>query len=381
MRYLLRGTRFGLALAVCAILCTAGGLSASTITLPSVFDSNDLLQSTIAQPERQSVQVQLGARAYGDNNIGSIWDLDGKLPAHDFGGGSAYASLQTSEWLAITHKGWWVGAGTFERDGYEGNSDAAQLWIDMNSDGQTQSSYAPVAANTNVSADWFGVGHDFRLKVGRAAGEGMVSLRRLSASSFLARSITGEVEGDMFTGMMRVLKSDTSHGDVTGTGWAMDMQARVRGNKWIGQVTVEGLLGEMSWHDLQIEDSLIVSPRTFTDPDGFLHDCGGVTGAIWYDKRSYSINPYYRLDLISLNRPNLLLGYAWQSGMKTAPYLGVAWSWHGRWTPYTRYYPVQRRLELGAVGRGWQVRIAGDDWIFGAPSTAEIGVSAQAVRF
>ncbi len=381
MRYpCLRTCLARLVVALCLPLCAAGGLLASGITLPQVLDGNDLLKSTLEQQNPKSVQLELGARALGDNNIGSMWKLDGELPAHTFGDDSAYASLQVSEWLKVSHKGWWVSAGKFERDAYEGNSDAAQLWIDMNSGGQTRSRYEPVAGNTDVSANWYALGKDFTLRLGRADGSGTISVRRLSAGSFLARSVTGEVDGSTFTGMMRVLTSDTSSGSVSGSGWAMDVQAKLRNSNWLGQFTVEGILGSISWKGLQIEDSLITSPRTFTDPDGFMHDCGGISGAIWYGDRSYRINPYYRLDLIGLRRPNILLGCGWQSGLKAAPYLGTALA-QKRWTPYTRYYPMQQRLELGAVGRGWQIRIAGDDWIFGDPKTAEVGLSAQAVRF
>lgn len=371
-----------LSLSLCLLRVSAASPS---LSLPAVFDSNDLLQSCLAGPiAPNAVQLQAGAVGAATNNVGPIWVLDdAKQPAQDYGSSSAYAVLQDSRWLRLSHEGWFLSYGSGKRSAYAGNADAAQLWIDMHAGDRTQSEYAPEANSVRVTAYWYGVGRDFPIRAGNVSGIGNLSLRRVVAYNYLARSLVGEVgPTGMFTAMMRTVSVGSGGNKLHGDGWAVDGRLMLHcGDRWIGQATAEGLLGQVSWNGLIVEDSRIVSPRTFTDPEGFLHDCGGITGATWRESRRTRLNPYYRLDLVRTGRPNVLCGIAFQSGYRSTPNLGFAWPQRKKWLPYTRYYPVQRRFEIGAVGPTWQLRIAGDDWIYDSPKHAEIAVSAQALRF
>jgi hypothetical protein len=275
-----------------------------------------------------------------------------------------------------------VSYGQGQRDAYVGNADAAQLWIDFHAGNRTQSAYAPKAGSVQLSAYWYGVGRDFPIRAGSLSGEGSLSLRRVVAYDYLARSLVGEVgPTGMFTAMMRSVSARSGGAETHGDGWALDGQLRLHvGDRWLGQATIEGLLGQVSWNRLTVEDSRIVSPRTFTDPDGFLHDCGGITGATWTESRKARLNPYYRLDLIRTGRPHILCGVAFQSGLRSTPNFGFAWP-QKRWLPFVRFYPAQQRFEIGAVGSRWQVRISGDEWILSSPKHAEVSASATALRF
>ena len=373
-----------------AVLCLLLGAlrawaASPSLTLPTVFDSNDLLQSSITGPGAPSaLKLEGGAMGTVTNNVGSIWVIDdSKQPAKDYGSSSAYAVLQDSRWLRLSHGGWSLSYGSGKRSAYAGNADAAQLWIDMHAGDRTQLFYAPEANGVRVTTYWYGVGRDFPIRAGNLSGTGNLSLRRVVAYNYLAQSLVGEVgPTGMFTAMMRSVSAGRAGARISGDGWAVDGRLMLRyGDRWLGQATVEGLLGQVSWNGLIVEDSRIVSPRTFTDPEGFLHDCGGISGATWTESRTARLNPYYRLDLIRTGRPNILCGIAFQSGARSTPNFGFAWPQRKKWLPYTRYYPVQRRFEIGAVGPTWQFRISGDDWIFSSPKHAEIAVSAQALRF
>jgi len=356
-----------------------------SLSLPAVFDSSDLLQSCVAGPvASNALQLQAGAVGTATNNVGSIWVIgDAKQPAQDYGSSSAYAILQNSRWLRLSHEGWFLSYGAGKRTAYAGNADAAQLWIDMHAGDRTQSAYAPEANSVRVTASWYAVGRDFPIRAGNLSGTGNLSLRRVVAYDYLSRSLVGEVgPTGMFTAMMRSVSAGPAGGKIRGDGWAVDGQLRLRcGDRWLGQATVEGLLGQVSWDNLIVEDSRIVSPRTFTDPQGFLHDCGGISGATWTESRTARLNPYYRLDLIRTGRPNILCGIAFQSGARSTPNFGFAWPQRKKWLPYTRYYPAQRRLEVGAVGRGWQIRVSGDDWLDCSPKHAEVALTVSPLRF
>lgn len=386
-----RSSRYGswpirAALVICLFLgISRVSMASPSLSLPTVFDSSDLLQSWLAGPAASNaLQLQAGAVGAATNNVGSIWVIgDAKQPAQDYGSSSAYAVLQYSQWLRLSHRGWVLNYGTGKRTAYAGNADAAQLWIDMHAGDRTQSAYAPEANSVQVTPSWYAVGRDFPIRARNLSGAGNLSLRRVIAYDYLARSLIGEIgPTGMFTAMMRTVSAGPAGGKIRGDGWAVDGQLRLRyGDRWLGQATVEGLLGQVSWNGLIVEDSRIVSPRTFTDPQGFLHDSGGISGATWTESRTARLNPYYRLDLIRTGRPNILCGIAFQSGSPSTPNFGFAWPQRKKWLPYTRYYPAQRSCEIGAVGPTWQLRISSDDWIYSSPRHIEVAASAQALRF
>jgi len=368
------------------ILAAMGICHAASVSLPPVFDSDDLLQSCVDGAE-SSKAVQLTAKAIGiaTNNVGNIWTIDDEHQSpHVFDGKSGYALLQSSMWAEMRYSGWWVSYGKGQRDAYSGNADAARLWIDLHSGVPTQDSYEPTAQRARIMTSWYGLGRDIPFHAGEASGTACLQLRALTGCDYLSMAVTGNVESDgAFTGMMRSVGSGAGSDALPGDGWSLDGRLRLRfRDEWIGQLGIEGLLGRVSWRDLRVTDSRIVSPRTFTDPDGFLHDIGGVSGATWNEDRTLQINPYYRFDAVWTKQPYVLFGIGLQSGWRATPSLGFAWPQKQRkWLPFIRFYPAQQRFEIGAVGSRWQVRISGDDWILSSPKHAEVAASLQALRF
>ena len=370
---------FILFLNMCALPSAAASPS---VSLPSLSDSDDLLQTRLARSARNT-RLEFAASVSGINNVGSLWDISEKdQPAGRFRDDSAYAVLQMAERVRVIHRGWWIEYGEGRRQAYDGNADAAQLWIDLHADGQTQPAYAPVVKGTRIDVSWWGVGRTFPVRAGNIRGTGSVLLRRITSDDYLSRSLVGQVQGEEFSGMMKVIAANSPTGRVGGEGWAMDVQGTFAlGAHWQGQIVAEGLLGKITWRGLAVQDSYILSPRVFADPEGFLRECGGMSGAKWYEELNASINPYYRMDLICTERPHILLGLAYQAGTGSVPSIGLAWPQSKAWLPYLRYYGTQNRLEIGAVGRGWQFRVSGDDWIAASPKHAEVALTASALRF
>ena len=332
--------------------------------------------------------IEVETAASGITNVSPLLRIDDDQPSRRFDDSSAYAELQWAGRVRIVQRRWWVEYGTGSRERYDGNQDAGQLWIDLHSDDQTAydasdiavnreaRSYAPQVNNVRLGVSWIGVGREFPLRLGQAHGTGSLMFRRLSADDLRMRYLTGSVAGEDFTGMMKVIDSDGRQGE----GWSLDVQSRMAlGDHWLGQFTAEGVLGKISWRQTYVEDSYIVSPRVFEDPEGFLHDYYSVSGTIHYEDRSYSINPYYSLDLVRKGKPDLLLGMNWQRGIGTLPSCGAAWRQPTPWLPYMRYYPTQGRLQVGIVGPGWQFRVSSDHLT--SPKCAEIALSGRSFRF
>jgi len=360
--------------------CPCGATSAA---LPTAYDANDLLLSGYTDVLSPSLRLSAGAVAAAMNNVGSLWQIaDREQPPRRFEGASAYATIETAEWTRIAGRGWWIGYGTGRRDDYDGNADAAQLWTDIHSGGQTKPAYRPEAANVRIAASWVGAGREFAFGMGSARGTGSICLRLLTAGDYLARAVTGEVSGEQFSGMVRITSARTEAGKVEGSGWALDAQWRfLVAGRLRGRVSAEGLLGRLGWRGLLVRDAYVTSPGVFTDPQGFLHDCGGISGAEWRENVSASLNTCWRIDLVSAARPQILLNGRFQAGARPLVGFGLAWPQRRPWTPYLRCYPSQHRLEAGAVGRGWQLRVSGDDWLGSSPKHAEIGISAAAAAF
>ena len=375
----------GLILVLSTVLSSAAvrHVGAASVVLPTAFDANNLLVSTYAKTTTDNIRLDVGGVAVGANNVGSLWTIaEHEQPGRCFGGGSAYAVLEIAQWMRVSRGRWWIGYGSGRRDAYDGNADAAQLWIDLHSGGQKQPFYAPWATNARVGASWFGTGHDFPFQLGKARGTGTLSLRLIRASDYLARSVVGQVSGDQFSGMVRITSARTPTGTVRGSGWALDAQwVFALGRRWQAQVTAEGLLGRMHWRGLSVRDVYVTSPGVFTDPEGFLHDFGGISGAEWFEDLTASLDTCYRLDMIYAAHPNVLLSARRQAGTRSLLSAGLAWPQSRPWLPYFRYHPTQHRLEIGAVGTGWQLRVSGDDWLASSPKHAEIAISWAAVIF
>lgn len=387
MRYF-RGRALKFAFSICFILCLAflprlESLAAPSVNLPAFYDANDLFQLYFKDSKVDDLHIVAGAMASGTNNVGSLWDVGKEnQPSRVFRNNSAYVTISTNNWIRITSREWWVGFGRGKREEYRGNGDAAQLWIDLNSGVNTKQSYAPSVQSTRISGDWVGVGRYVAFKAGDVQGTAEIAFRSIDAEEYLARSLVGNVSGEDFEGMLRIESSNSSLGSVRGRGWSLDASAGFTiGNRWMGKFSVEGLAGKIRWRGLFVDDGWITSPGVFTDPEGFLHNCGGISGASWREDATLKINPCWRLDLILIGNPNLLIGVIGRPGDRTLPSVGAAWSQRTQWLPYFRCYPTQSRLEVGAVGRSWQFRISGDDWIFSSPKHAEIAVSAAAISF
>ncbi|MDI6828547.1 MAG: hypothetical protein QME62_08705 [Armatimonadota bacterium] len=372
--------------AICIVFfAQLASLANSSISLPAYHDVNDILRLRFKDSHVNGADVLVGAMASGTNNIGSLWDVGKEnQPSRVFSNSSAYVTISTTNWVRITSHDWWVGFGRGKLEDYRGNGDAAQLWIDLNSGVNTKQAYAPSAHSTRIVSEWFGVGRYVSFKAGNIHGTAEISFRSLTADEYLERSLVGNVQGEDFEGMMRIVSANSSSGSIKGKGWSLDASAVFTiGGGWDAMFSVEGIIGGIRWRGLFVDDGWIISPRVFTDRDGFLHDCGGISGMSWREDAIFRISPHWRVDLIRSCRchPNLMIGAVGRSANSALPYVGAAWPQKKRWMPYFRCYPTQNRMELGTVSRGWYIRISGDDWIFSSPRHAEIAVSASALSF
>jgi hypothetical protein len=318
------------------------------------------------------------------NNICSILELtkdaEQKRLVYE---NSPYALQQTLHWVRADYGRWWISGGRGRCDHYTGNRDAAQFWFDLHTDGDhEQSAYTPSADNTQITVGWVAVGRTFPFEVHVLRGSGSIGLRHLVADSYLTRSIEGQVDGESFSGMLRTISSDTGAGTVRGNGWAVDADLQFKLNdSWLGRVNIEGMIGRLRWNGLVVQDGYITSAGVFTDPEGFLRDCGGITGAEWSTNINTRLKPVYRLDLVSNGRPNVLLGYTSQPGTYGSPCIGLAWANHRNWLPYLRFYPIESRTEVGFIAHRWQLRISVDDWTFDDPKRIEAAVSVNPILF
>jgi len=145
------------------------------------------------------------------------------------------------------------------------------------------------------------------------------------------------------------------------------------------QASAEGLLARLNWRNMQVDDGYLISEGVFTDPDGFLREAGGITGVTHREDLAFTLKPRYRFDVMIASRPILLLSLSARVGTPVVPAIGVAWR-KADWLPHLRYYPTQRRLEVGATGRGWQVRLSADN-LPHALRTGEVAVSVAPVKF
>lgn len=323
------------------------------------------------------MKVEAGGSVGAFNNVQSLWTVSNKeLSPRGIDTNEPYARMRFGQWARLSDSNWFVAIGSGFRDEYDGNHDAAQLWIDLHTPSRSQTDYAPTANDLHVAASWYGVGRRVGFRAGGVEAKCELLARYVKVTDFLARSLDGSVSGDDFMGNVRILSS-TDRGRIFGTGWALDARTTFKaGQSWEGLVAVEGLLGQIKWEGLSLQDAFILSPRVFTDPEGFYHDTGGISGLARRKDLTLDVNRNCRVDLLRKGRRiDLLAGFTWQQGYDMVPNLGAALKRGRSWTPYTRIHPTESRAELGVVGRGWQISFSGDDWLLAAPKNAAIDLS------
>lgn len=357
--------------------------SSQSLTLPTSTRCNSILKTSILEGEPGRLDLSAGLTYTAWNNVSSIWDLDKEgMPSARFTHDSAYALLESTRWVAVGQGEWILSFGSGTRDYYEGNSDAAQLWIDTHSDSVTQTEYRPRVSNTRISVNWFGISRSLPVRSGKMDGDLTVTLRKLVVDSYRSGSLVGKVSGDEFTGMIRTTSSEMLSANADGQGWSLDAELSFRiGQRWIGRAIAEGLAGRISWGGLLTQDAYVVSPRVFVDPDGFLHDCGGATGMTWSTDLNARLSPHYRLDLMESASPHTLLGVSYQGDTGLLASVGLAWPQRNGWIAYTRCYLSQKRIELGALGKGWEFTVSGDDWLTASPRHGEVSIALNPLRF
>jgi hypothetical protein len=347
------------------------------------MQTNPLHRVKTTPQEFVQTDLSIGLVYSASTNVTSIWDLDKEGMSYTrFIPKTAYALIESTRWVKATHKEWIISIGSGARDYYEGNTDAAQLWIDLHSNHITKSAYNPQVANTKISTNWIGIGRRLPISTGNIKGNLTVTLRRIEIDSYRSAVLTGSVTGNNFTGMMKTISSDALPNRANGAGWALDAELLFNiSNQWMGYAAAEGLIGQLSWQGLQTEDAYITSPGVFTDPDGFLHQSGGISGMTWTTNLKARLKPRYRLDLMDVSSPYTLLSISHYGGSRLLASIGLALPQDEGWLSIIRCYPAQKRLEISAVGKGWELVMSGDDWLTASPKHGEVRLVLSPIQF
>jgi len=344
----------------------AASLRAESIRLPDLFAADDVLALVLRDTTLPSELIFFGAGG-GQSNVGGLWSLtDKEQSPRTFTGSEGKAELGAAGGIDLRSRDWLICYGWGTRDHYTGNPDAAQLWIDLHAGGQTQPRYSPLANTERIGVSWYGLGRRIRFRSERVSGQADLFIRALAADNFLQRALIGEVDGEDFAGALKIRDAGSR---VEGRGWSADARLALKVNERRRVLlTAEGLLGEITWKNLPVEDSYLTSPGVFTDADGFLRLIGGASGASWREDVTLKIVPAYRVEMLAGDDPALLCGIAYRPGEAMRPMLGVAWRRNAGTALDLRLYPAEKQLEIGLTGSGWQLRIAGDDWPADDPS-------------
>lgn len=351
-------------------------VAAVDMTLPNVFARDDLLLSCVNGLD-DTGRTECAASAFADNNAIPLGQFnDDNYAPRNLDVSSVYARWGLSQWVRVYRGDWIFSAGQGQYSEYNGNRDAGQLWIDLHSIDATGRTYEPEANGYRVQASWYALGRAFSYERGGSSGTCEVYARYITTSDMLARSVVGNVDGDNYTGMIRTLRASAAKDGVSGRGWALD--CRVTGNlknKMRFLMSVEGLLGQVSWRQAVVEDDYVSSPNVFEDPDGFLHDYFAMSGAGWKEDKSMGVGRVINLGVVQTHTtPYKIMGLTWQKGYTTLPKFGAAWPQQRNWIPYCCYYPSESRLEIGSYAQTWHIGASADFLSGGSPKAAAIDI-------
>ncbi|HEX2951349.1 MAG TPA: hypothetical protein VHV83_17530 [Armatimonadota bacterium] len=343
-------------------------VQATSLTLPPTLPSQnpciiDFPFSDINAP----YSIDFGASGGGNTNIGPIFDIteDHQAP-HSFSDHSAFATLDTGYWSCFRSGRWFIIAGSGNRQQYQGNRDAGQIWIDTHSDTSLAGNKSPQLAMYDLQMKWYGIGYQMPYRHQNIHGTTWVMARYLDPQELLMGTAIGDVDGSDYTGMVRLL-STKERPQASGRGWALDAGFSSQiGRDLRCSISAEGLLGEITWKNISVSDLYVSSPRVFEDPNGFFHDYFDAEGAQWREDLHCTITPVVTTMVGYGQKPMISTGIRYQN-KKAIPIFGAAMPWPGHGTSFIDIQPTYSSCEIGYSGKHGAISLLFN----GLPQTAK----------
>ena len=288
-------------LAVSALMSIADG---QTVPIQPYWTATDKVSSLIENAHNLPRRV-VSSRIliHTDNNVLPLKLGDKEtLPAIKFGANSAYYFHTRFKELGFSYLQWSLHYGHGKADFYEGNKDAAQLYLDAKSNTVGGLQYDVVASLRRTHLHRWTLSYTIPIQLSEEKGQCTVALHwlrmhRLQHGVLKGQMLLGQFQGDLKLLTTRGLPENETRSN----GVALDVAVVLPlGKQFRMGVWVENLFSRIWQRTLQDITAKVVTNTIEPDADGFLHAVPFMQGRI--DRRSLNAKA----------RQVWTIGMAWQ---------------------------------------------------------------------
>lgn len=329
-----------------------------------------------------SSRWQLESRTFlrADTNVLplSLGD-DEQLPPLRFEGDRAYFTAYRFKEIALTRNRWTLRYGHGKTDFYDGNSDAAQLYLDALANAVDAHRLYDVNASLHrTRVHRWTLEYAAPLRWQKRQGQVAVALHWLRLHRLQWGTLTGQMRAGQFQGDLHLLTTRGLPANETrSNGLALDIALVVpTDERWRVSVWTQNFLSRLWQRTLQDVTAQVVTNTVEPDADGFLHAVPFLQGQI--NRRSLRVEAKRRWTLgIAVRQgkgDGLLLlhrdfdwcfsvGYAHRIGGQQRFWFmvqGRRWEW-----------------QVGITTRRWQLQLSADHWKPSSARRATLSVGWQ----
>jgi hypothetical protein len=336
-----------------------------TVPIPPRWTMNE--QVSLLLGNRSSSHQWLTTRAFfhADNNVLPLKLGDEKrLPPLRFVGDRAYFIAYRFKEVALTYRRWTLRYGHGRADLYDGNGDAAQLYLDSLANAPNpMRSYEVVASLNRTRLHRWSLDYEMPLRLNGRRGYLVATLHWLRLSRLQLGTLTGRMDelgrfqGDLRLLTTRGLPEEETHSN----GIALDVAVVVALNeRWRMGIWLENLLSQIWQRTLQDITAQVATNVVEPDADGFLHAVPFLQGRV--DRRSVTAKAKRRwtLTLSGAQRRDTWLLLAQQDVEATQVHFGYAWMMReGRWIWVMRSL-TKGHWQMGLSLSRWQLLLSTD---------------------
>ncbi len=330
----------------------------------------DRIRFLVLPPESRPLEIEFHAFAVGDTNVMPLFAGANRSAARQtFNGSHAYFDGYRSYEAAISGGMWRISYASTTADLYQGNRDAAQLYLDSlsNSINPYASMQPQVSMNRTAAIRW---------RVAYATPIRLVSHydTLLMAANFLQMqrvqlgNLSGATTGNSFTGNLSILSTlGLPPGETRGYGLSLDMGLALDfGKRWRVEVSVDNLISQVWERHLQEINADVTTNTIQPDANGFLHDVPLLQGSVSSTSLADEIRRQYNAGLaFRQGAQNWLLmvrrDVFWQAGAGFAMRSGREGLWWG--LAWLQPFEWQTGFDLG----NWQIQFGMSSFV---PSSA-----------
>ena len=301
---------------------------------------------------------------HADNNVLPLkLGNEKRLPPLRFGGDRAYFVAYRFKELSVTYRRWTLRYGHGKADFYEGNGDAAQLYLDAMANAiNPTGTYDVVASLNRTRLHRWSLDYAAPFRLNGRRGYFIVTLHWLRLHRLQRGTLTGRMNFGQFRGDLRLLTTRGLPDEETqSNGIAMDVAVVIPiGQGWQLGIWSENLFSRLWQRTLQDITAQVATNVVEPDADGFLHAVPLLQGRV--DRRSLTAVAKRRWAL-ALSAPQgrndwLLLAQRDADGTQAS--LGYAWAMGKGRRVWLMRSLTRERWQLGVSLPRWQLFLSMD---------------------